>query len=421
MLDTDSVPLEGERTVTYRLFDAAEGGATVWEETVEISLTNGFYTTILGAEEEDNPLDIEVLEQAPLWLAIQLEGEAPMYPRTAIHSVPYATLAGSAEQVSGGTVNASEVSILGTPVIDEDGRWVGEAPTISWDDLTDKPADIEAPDTVLSGDEVREHVTSDPIDLAPDSSMGESILATVDDLVSLVWSGIEDIPADFADGVDNDILSSLEVECGDGHTPHWDDATLGWVCTEDLNTQLSMSDVLSYVTESVIDLATGTTLGGLEVSTGSHTTSLDWSSITGVPDAVVSGGVPSGTVIFYNGETCPDGYSELLGAQGRYLVGRTPGGTLGAAVGTELADQEDRATGKHTHDVNDPGHQHGLRMVHQSGNTYSGTWTATPEPRAETWTSDQTSDAYTDISIVEAGTTEGTSAPYLQLTICERD
>ena len=110
LLDAESLPIDGVRTVTYRLLDAAEGGTTVWEETLDVSLTSGFYSVILGADEEESPLDLDVLEQAPLWLGIQLEGEAPMYPRHPVHSVPYATMAGTAEQVSGGPVNATDVS-----------------------------------------------------------------------------------------------------------------------------------------------------------------------------------------------------------------------------------------------------------------------------------------------------------------------
>ncbi len=414
ILDAEALPIDGDRTVTYRLLDAAEGGATVWEESLEVSLTNGFYSAVLGSDEETNPLDLDVLDQAPLWLELQLAGEPPMYPRHAVQSVPYAAMAGTAEDVEGGVVNASEVSIDGTQVIDADGQWVGELPPITWTDIAEKPEDIEDPDTVLSAEEVLAIVTGSILDLGADSSMNGVTLATLDDIMPLIWEGIAGIPEGFADGQDDDALTALSIECGDGDAPHWEDATMGWVCTEDQDSQLSMAEVLAYVTDAAIDLAEGTTIGGLTIAAGEHTTTLDWSAITGVPDSLSSGSVPSGTVIFFNGETCPEGYTELLDGQGRYLVGRTSDGRLGASVGSALADEENRPTGKHDHSVNDPGHSHTV-----NGSTSSGGSGAAFDDAASG--SQSTSGSSTGVTVNAEGTTEGTNAPYLQLTICERD
>ena len=46
-----------------------------------------------------------------------------------------------AEEVSGGPVDASEIAVGGTPVVNEAGEWVGPAPTVSWSEITDMPAD----------------------------------------------------------------------------------------------------------------------------------------------------------------------------------------------------------------------------------------------------------------------------------------
>ena len=106
LLDADSVPLEGEATIKFRVADSEEGGTVLWEETLTLPLTGGFYAAVLGAR-DDNPLDTDVLSQAPVWLELQLDGEPAMFPRSAINAVPYATMATVAEEVSGGPVDAS--------------------------------------------------------------------------------------------------------------------------------------------------------------------------------------------------------------------------------------------------------------------------------------------------------------------------
>ena len=72
LLDGDGTAMEGEVEVTFRLIDADTGGTIVWEETSTLTLTSGFYISMLGADEEENPLETDMLDQAPLWLELQL-------------------------------------------------------------------------------------------------------------------------------------------------------------------------------------------------------------------------------------------------------------------------------------------------------------------------------------------------------------
>ena len=51
LLDVDGVAMEGEVEVTFRLIDAETGGTAVWEETTTLTLTNGFYISMLGFAE----------------------------------------------------------------------------------------------------------------------------------------------------------------------------------------------------------------------------------------------------------------------------------------------------------------------------------------------------------------------------------
>ena len=184
LIDADGVPLEDEVTLIFRVATAESGGDTLWEDTLTLPVENGFYSAILGADEDDNPLDVEILSEAPVWLEIQVDGEAPMFPRSPIQAVPYAAMAQVAEEVSGGPVDATEVAIDGGVVINDAGEWVGPAPSVSWSDIAD-------------------------------------------------------IPADFADGVDDDTdtdtdsFADLGTSCLDGNIPVWDAVLAAWGCGTD--------------------------------------------------------------------------------------------------------------------------------------------------------------------------------------------
>ena len=180
LLDADGAPLGDEATITFRVTDSETGGTALWEDDITVLLTNGFYSAVLGAS-EDNPLDTDVLSQAPVWLELQLDGEPAMFPRSPINAVPYATMATVAEEVSGGPVDASQIAVDGTPVVNGLGEWVGPAPTVNWTD-------------------------------------------------------IEGMPEDFADGIDDDTdtdtdsFAALGTSCLDGDIPVWDSVLVEWAC-----------------------------------------------------------------------------------------------------------------------------------------------------------------------------------------------
>ena len=230
LLDAEGTPLEGDATVTFRVTDSETGGSALWEETLTLALTNGFYAAVLGADDDTNPLDADVLSQAPLWLELQLEGEGAMFPRSPIHSVPYATMAGSAEEVTGGPVDASAISVAGTPVVSESGEWVGPAPTVNW-------ADIEGmPDAFADG--IDDDTDTDTDTLA---ALGTSCI----DGDVPVW---DEAMTTWVCGMDADTLAAMD--CLDGQLVLWSDDTTGWVCSD---TDFALSTEL--FTGSFLDLA----------------------------------------------------------------------------------------------------------------------------------------------------------------------
>jgi hypothetical protein len=269
LLDADGIPMEGEATITFRVITEETGGEVLWQEPITVDLSAGFYAAVLGTDEETNPLDTATLAQAPVWLELQLEGEGAMFPRSAINAVPYATMATVAEEVSGGPVDATEIAVDGTPVVNASGEWVGPAPTVNWADL-------------------------------------------------------EGIPEDFADGVDDDTdtdtdsFAALGTSCLDGDIPVWDSALVGWVCGIDAvltadevdtivadNGYAMESEVFSSSFLDLIDVPDGlddgddnTQLTADEVDTivadngyamATDVFSQMWSDLTGIPEDLADG------------------------------------------------------------------------------------------------------------------------------------
>ena len=131
---------------------------------------------------------------------------------------------------------------------------------------------------------------------------------------------------------------------------------------------------------------------------------------------------PSGIMIFYNGTSCPSGYSAVEAMRGRYLVALVSGGTLENTVGTALTNSEDREVGRHNHgdsfSVSSGGsHSHGGLGLRAGGSSsaasgggscgYSNTNTGSAGSHGHSISG----------SISNEGTTDSTNAPYIQYLI----
>jgi hypothetical protein len=133
--------------------------------------------------------------------------------------------------------------------------------------------------------------------------------------------------------------------------------------------------------------------------------------------AAAAEAVPAGAVSFFNLATCPNGWSELTTARGRYLVGLPSGGTLTATAGTALTDLENRAVGQHNHGITDPGHSHVIQGGGSTHEVESGNGSFPGGP----WVLRDALTNTTGITINNAGSVAGTNAPYLQLLVCQKD
>ena len=109
--------------------------------------------------------------------------------------------------------------------------------------------------------------------------------------------------------------------------------------------------------------------------------------------------LPKYAVVAFNAPECPQGWRPLETARGRYIVGLTPGGTLGGTVGRSLTDQENRVSGKHTHDYD---------AFYVGGSGGEIEWGKDARRQGESRASSP------------AGEVQGTNAPYVQLLVCEK-
>jgi hypothetical protein len=80
--------------LTFQLYDSAEGGDPLWEETHEaVPIVRGTFDVELGSE---GPIDPAVLSD-PTWLGLSVNGSAEMAPRQRLVSAAFALRSQAAE------------------------------------------------------------------------------------------------------------------------------------------------------------------------------------------------------------------------------------------------------------------------------------------------------------------------------------
>jgi hypothetical protein len=90
---------------------------------------------VLGEDGVGEALDLDLFRDYELFLELAVdEGEA-LSPRQAMNAVPYARQAEHAASLSGGMVDATELRVGGTVVVDSTGTWVGIDPQLTEDEV----------------------------------------------------------------------------------------------------------------------------------------------------------------------------------------------------------------------------------------------------------------------------------------------
>ena len=125
--DAGDVPVNGEVSLRFALYEAAEEGAPVWAEVHEdVDVVDGHFTAVLGRLAG---FSTEVATRFPLFLGITVGEDVEMRPRlpmgTALRA-QWSAIADHARDVQGEHIHPSRISIGQQEVIDGDGRWVGD-------------------------------------------------------------------------------------------------------------------------------------------------------------------------------------------------------------------------------------------------------------------------------------------------------
>lgn len=121
LADLADQPITGSRAMTFRLYDAAEGGSVLWTESQPVDVIDGRFAALLG---DGTPLPA-VDGETRLFLGVQIDGETEFAPRMRIGASLRARFADQAGDVSGRDIHPGTVSIGDLLVIDAEGNWVG--------------------------------------------------------------------------------------------------------------------------------------------------------------------------------------------------------------------------------------------------------------------------------------------------------
>ncbi len=91
----------GPRTATLAVFDAATGGAPLWQETQLVQVgPDGRFAVLVGAGQAEGLPSAVLASSDPRWLEVRFDGE-PAMARALLTSVPYALRAADADTLGG--------------------------------------------------------------------------------------------------------------------------------------------------------------------------------------------------------------------------------------------------------------------------------------------------------------------------------
>ena len=94
---------DGKYSLVFRLYASMTAETALWKEIhLDIPVTGGGFRVVVGAEEATNPLGAALFGKHPnAAIGVQVSTE-PELPRVALHAVPYALHAATADELTGG-------------------------------------------------------------------------------------------------------------------------------------------------------------------------------------------------------------------------------------------------------------------------------------------------------------------------------
>jgi hypothetical protein len=95
---TGAPKADGSYSMTFRIYDDAAAGATLWTEIKDITVSKGLFSTLLG---DTTALPATVFDGNDRWLGVKVGADAETTPRMRLAFVPYATWAINAAALGG--------------------------------------------------------------------------------------------------------------------------------------------------------------------------------------------------------------------------------------------------------------------------------------------------------------------------------
>jgi hypothetical protein len=209
IMDATGIPVDGQQIVTVRLYSKQVNGTLLWAEDIDADFDNGYFAINLGAD-SSNALEADVFSDQ-VWVELEVAGSL-IPDRQRIVSVPYAIVAGQAAwaeeadsantaiNVSGGSVDASEILVDGQIVIDADGNFLGTDTLMSLGCVDGEGAVVDS---------------------------GDWACAEYDPIVD--FTDLANVPTGLDDG-DDDGLGDMYDLCDQGQFPSWNATDKIWGC-----------------------------------------------------------------------------------------------------------------------------------------------------------------------------------------------
>ena len=102
ILSESGAKVNGEKTITFKLYDTESGGTALWDNYKILNVQNGVFEVVLG---EDKSLDLPF--DKPYWLGIKVGAGAELTPRIPLTSAAYSL---NAQSVADASITAKKVA-----------------------------------------------------------------------------------------------------------------------------------------------------------------------------------------------------------------------------------------------------------------------------------------------------------------------
>ncbi len=132
LFDGTSIPLDGAHDLSLSLYDVNSGGTALWTQTASVDFDNGYFTVEL-ADVDDGLFDGQTLY---LGMAVDSGSELPL--RLSMNWVPMAV---HARSLSGGPVDATEITVAGSTIVDDTGSFVAD---VDWGQVQNAPTPVDS-------------------------------------------------------------------------------------------------------------------------------------------------------------------------------------------------------------------------------------------------------------------------------------